>query len=290
MKNANLTKSHHPSWLKVPLPAGQNFHQVRKLVRDHHLNTVCHDAHCPNIGDCWNKQTATFMILGKICTRNCHFCAITSGKPSDIDQAEPIRIAEAVAHLKLKYAVITSVTRDDLPDGGADIFVETIQQIRKHTNDCKVEILIPDLQGNSSALQLIIDAKPDVLNHNLETIPRLYPKVRPGADFQRSIHVLKMAREAGLITKTGLMLGLGETNLEIFGIMHYLQQIQCQIITLGQYLQPSPLQLPIARYVSPEEFQCFREYGLTLGFRHIESGPLVRSSYHASTYGNNKLN
>jgi lipoic acid synthetase len=276
-------RARHPRWLKVPLPAGKNYHDVRKLVKQHHLHTVCQSAHCPNIGDCWGQRTATFMILGDICTRNCRFCAVTSGPPQALDRDEPRRVAEAVKKLSLRYVVITSVTRDDLPDGGAAIFAATIREIRKAVPACHVEVLIPDFNGSESAISAVIEASPDVLNHNVETVPSLYPTVRPEADYYRSIKVLQFAKHQGMITKTGLMLGLEETNDEVVAVMHDLREVDCDIFTLGQYLQPSSAHLPIDRYVSPMEFNQLKNIGKKMGFRHVEAGPLVRSSFHAES-------
>jgi len=276
-------RARHPRWLKVPLPAGKNFHDVRKLIKQHHLHTVCQSAHCPNIGDCWGRRTATFMILGDICTRNCSFCAVSSGKPLPVDRDEPKRVAEAVKTLLLRYAVVTSVTRDDLSDGGASVFADTIREIEQAVPTCPVEILIPDFNGSESALSAVIEAMPDVLNHNIETVPSLYPIVRPEADYHRSLRVLDLAKQQGMLTKTGLMLGLGETNDEVLAVMNDLREVQCDILTLGQYLQPSSAHLSIDRYVTPEEFDELKQIGIELGFRHIEAGPLVRSSYHAAS-------
>ncbi len=276
-----MPRARLPRWMKVPLPAGQNFHDVRKLVHQYQLHTVCQSAHCPNIGDCWSHRTATFMILGDVCTRNCRFCAVTSGVPASVDRDEPLRVAEAVKKLSLRYAVITSVTRDDLSDGGASIFAETIREIRRAVPDCLVEVLIPDFAGSPSALSLVIEARPDVLNHNIETVPALYPIVRPKADYRRSLTILQIAKQNGLTTKTGLMLGLGESDEAVIEVMQDLRRVDCDILTLGQYLQPSPRHLAIARYVRPSTFQRFARIGKELGFRHVEAGPLVRSSYHA---------
>lgn len=278
-----MRQARHPRWLKVPLPAGKNFQDVRRLIEQYHLNTVCQSAHCPNIGDCWSKRTATFMILGDVCTRNCRFCAIQSGIPGVVDNNEPARVAEAVAKLSLRYAVITSVTRDDMLDGGAAIFAATIREIKKAAPTCHVEVLIPDFQGFARALSSVIAAKPDVLNHNMETVPSLYPIVRPQADYRRSLRVLALAKQEGMITKTGLMLGLGETLDEVIGVMQALREVKCDILTLGQYLQPSQDHVLIDRYVTPEEFNRLKEVGLNLGFLHVEAGPLVRSSYHAAS-------
>ena len=273
----------HPRWLKVPLPAGKNFGEIRALVQQKNLHTVCQSAHCPNIGECWNNRTATFMILGDTCTRHCRFCAVKSGVPGELDCNEPERVAEAVKTLSLKYAVITSVTRDDLEDGGAEIFAETIQCIHHSVPGCRVEVLIPDFSGDADALGKVISAQPEVLNHNLETVPRLYAEARPEADYQRSLQLLQRAKAHGMVTKTGLMLGLGEQEEEVLQVMHDLHSVKCDFLTLGQYLQPSSAHMPIARYVTPEEFDQLRDVGLEMGFAHVESGPLVRSSYHAAS-------
>ncbi len=273
----------HPSWLKVPLPAGENFNAIRTLLKQQNLHTVCQSAHCPNIGECWNNRTATFMILGDICTRSCRFCAVKSGYPETVDFQEPGRVAAAVKALSLRYTVITSVTRDDLQDGGAFIFAECIKQIHQQVPGCAIEVLIPDFRGDEAALDIVISAKPDVLNHNLETVPRLYAQVRPQAEFECSMQLLKRAKDKGMTTKTGLMLGLGEEAGEILDTMVKLRAIDCDILTLGQYLQPSAEHLPIHRYITPEEFDDFKHKGLEMGFRYVESGPLVRSSYHAAS-------
>lgn len=278
-----MQRTRHPRWLKVPLPAGTNFHDVRRLIEQNHLNTVCQSAHCPNIGECWGKRTATLMILGDICTRNCRFCAVNSSVPGSVDSDEPMRVAAAVQKLALRYAVITSVTRDDLPDGGASIFAATIRAIHQTAPACRIEVLIPDFIGSIMALETVLAASPDVLNHNIETAPSLYPMVRPQADYIRSLSVLAMAKERGAITKSGLMLGLGETLDEVIAVMHDLQDIKCDILTLGQYLQPSSAHLPIDRYVTPEEFSRLKQIGMKMGFLHVEAGPLVRSSYHAAS-------
>lgn len=274
-------RSRHPRWLKVPLPAGKNFQEVRKLVEQHQLHTVCQSARCPNIGDCWGHRTATFMILGDVCTRNCRFCAVRSGIPQPVDGNEPKRVAEAVKILSLRYAVVTSVTRDDLPEGGASIFASTIREINKLVPGCGVEVLIPDFNGSEGALSIVMAAKPVILTHNIETVPSLYPWVRPGADYHRSITILQSAKIRGLITKTGLMLGLGESNEQVLAVMRDLRCVNCDILTLGQYLQPSPDHLAIDRYLTPAEFDQFKQAGISMGFRHIEAGPLIRSSYHA---------
>lgn len=270
-----------PHWLKRKLPAGENYTEISRLMKDQNLHTVCKSAHCPNVGDCWARRTATFMILGDSCTRNCLFCAIDHGDVQSLDTEEPLRVARAVKHLDLSYAVITSVTRDDLPDGGALQFARTIEQIRKVQPKCRIEVLIPDLQADVRALDIIFKSYPDVLNHNLETVKRLYDKVRPQANFERSLKVLHLAKSAGLTTKSGMMLGIGEQDDEIIKAMQSLLNAGCDILTLGQYLQPSKDQVEVDRFVPPEQFNRFKIIGLELGFRHVESGPFVRSSYHA---------
>lgn len=270
-----------PSWLKVPHRAGENYHNVRRLIEQHNLNTVCKSAHCPNIGECWGRRTATFLILGDICTRNCGFCAVKTGQPFEVDEAEPERVAEAVKALNLKYAVITSVTRDDLPDGGASVFARTIKALRKALPDCQIEVLIPDFKGEQAALEVVFQAKPAVINHNLETVPRLYKTVRPQADYQRSLGVLEYLKKRGATTKTGIMVGLGESTGEIREVMLDLRAIDCDILTIGQYMQPGAQHLPIQRFVDPSEFSSFKKEALALGFKLVESAPLVRSSYHA---------
>lgn len=272
-----------PPWLRVRLPAGGAYREVNSLLDNLGLHTVCEEAQCPNKGECFHSGTATFLILGDVCTRRCRFCAVPKGAPQPLDWDEPERVARAVETLGLQYAVITSVTRDDVPDGGAAIFAETIRAIRRRMPACKVEVLIPDFQGDDAALQTVIDAGPDVLNHNLETVPRLYPVARPGADYDRSLRLLRRAKEMspGLLTKTGLMLGLGETPDEVRAVMADLVGIGCDLLTLGQYLQPSRAHLPVERYVPPEEFTALAREGMTMGLKHVEAGPLVRSSYHA---------
>jgi lipoic acid synthetase len=270
-----------PEWLKVRLPHGPEYQGVRELVETHNLHTVCQEARCPNLGECWGRRTATFMILGDICTRSCGFCAIKTGKPQGLDWDEPYRVADAVAKLKLRHAVITSVNRDELPDGGAGIFAETIRQIRKRVPGCRIEVLIPDFRGSYEALRLVIDARPDILNHNTETVPRLYRTVRPQGRYDWSLQLLDRAKRHGMVTKTGLMLGLGETLDEVRQVMHDLRTVSVDILTLGQYLQPTKQHLPVVRYVTPAEFRILKEEGLAMGFRYVESGPLVRSSYHA---------
>lgn len=272
-----------PSWLRAKAPVGENFHNLKKLARGLGLHTVCESAQCPNIGECWNHRTATFMLLGDICTRRCGFCAVPKGKPDAIDWEEPRRVAEAVATLGLKHAVVTSVNRDDDNIGGARVFAETIREIRKVTPDCRVEVLIPDFQGLDEALQIVLDARPDVLNHNTETVPRLYRVVRSGARYERTLRLLENAKKFSpkMITKSGVMVGLGETMEELVEVFRDLGSRGVDILTVGQYLRPSRDHLPIARFYTPDEFQYLKAEALRCGFRHVESGPLVRSSYHA---------
>ena len=272
-----------PSWLRAKAPVGENFHQLKKLARGLGLHTVCESAQCPNIGECWNHGTATFMLLGDICTRRCGFCAVPKGRPLPLDQDEPRRVAEAVATLGLKHAVITSVNRDDDNLGGARIFAETIREVRRVAPNCRVEVLIPDFQGIEEALQIVLDAGPDVLNHNTESVPRLYRAVRSGARYERTLKLLENTRKfsPGMVTKSGLMVGLGETMTELIDVFRDLAERHVDILTVGQYLRPSRDHLPIARFYTPEEFAYLKDEALRLGFRHVESGPLVRSSYHA---------
>ena len=273
-----------PEWLKVRFFGGENFQELKRIMRTLDLHTVCESARCPNMGECWEHRTATFMILGNICTRACGFCAVPSGKPLGLpDEQEPERVAEAVAQMGLRYAVVTSVNRDDQPDGGAHIFARTIEAIRARVPGCKVEVLIPDFRGDWAALETVVRARPDVLNHNTETVPRLYRQVRKGALYERSLELLRRAKEMSpaLPTKTGMMLGLGESRDEVLATMQELAAQQTDILTLGQYLQPTREHLPVARFVHPDEFAEYKVLGEQMGFRHVESGPLVRSSYHA---------
>lgn len=274
-----------PAWLRARMPGGPNHHQLKVLTNQLGLHTVCESAQCPNLGECWDQRTATFMILGDVCTRRCGFCAVPKGQPLAVDEDEPERVAKAVQTLGLEYAVVTSVNRDDRRDGGAEIFARTIRAIRAHQPGCKVEVLIPDFQGSRDALEIVMAAEPDVLNHNTETVPRLYKQVRPGARYEQSLELLLRAREMNpsMATKSGIMVGLGESTQEVVATLQDLARHRVQIITIGQYLQPSRDHLPIARYYHPEEFAEFRTEGLRLGFAHVESGPLVRSSYHART-------
>jgi lipoyl synthase len=273
-----------PDWLKVRLPGGDNYHDLKRIMRGLELHTVCESARCPNVGECWAHRTATFMILGELCTRRCGFCAVPKGKPAgEVDRAEPERVAEAAARMGLKYVVVTSVDRDDLADGGAEIFARTIQALRERIPECQVEVLIPDFRGSDEALEIVLGARPDVLNHNIETVPRMYPAARRGSYYQRSLGLLARSRELAprIPTKSGLMAGLGETFEEICQVLADLAAAGVEIVTIGQYLRPSGDQLPVARFYAPEEFSALRREGLRLGIRHVESGPLVRSSYHA---------
>jgi lipoic acid synthetase len=270
--------------LKAPAPVGDNYRDLKRLVEELRLHTVCESAACPNIGDCWNRRTATFMILGNVCTRRCGFCAVQKGAPLAVDYDEPRRVAEACAALGLKFAVITSVNRDDRKDGGAELFALTIRAIRERVAGCGVEVLIPDFQGSHAAMDIVLEAAPEILNHNTETVPRLYRQVRLGARYERSLDMLAYAKQSHpeIPTKSGLMLGLGETIEEVHAVMRDLRASNVDILTLGQYLRPSPKHLPIIRYVSVEEFAELKRLSLEMGFRHVESGPLVRSSYHAA--------
>jgi lipoic acid synthetase len=281
----NLTSASptRPAWLRAPAPAGQNYRELKELITDLKLHTVCESAACPNVGECWNHRTATFMILGNVCTRRCGFCAVQKGGPLPVDYDEPRRVAEAAAIMGLRYVVVTSVNRDDRKDGGAELFALTIEALRERIPGCKVEVLVPDFQGSEPAMKTVMDARPDVLNHNTETVPRLYRQVRLGARYERSLAMLRYAKELGPTTpvKSGLMLGLGETRDEVLQVMRDLAANRVDILTLGQYLRPSPKHLPIVRYVAPEEFAEYRKIGRELGFTHVEAGPLVRSSYHA---------
>ncbi len=272
-----------PSWLKVRMPGGQNYLELKDLMRSGQLHTVCEEAHCPNIGDCWERGTATFMVLGDICTRACAYCAVTTGKPTGLDLGEPVRLAETVERMGLKYAVITSVNRDDLPDGGAFIFAQCISQIRKRLPACKVEVLIPDFQGNWDAVATVMAAAPDTLNHNIETVRRVFHRVRPKGDFDQSLELLARAKaiDANAVTKSGVMVGLGETWDELVETMRELRAVDCELLTIGQYLRPSDKHVPMGRWYTPQEFDELAREAEALGFRHVASGPLVRSSYHA---------
>jgi lipoic acid synthetase len=270
-----------PAWIKARAPMGPNYERLRDMMRELNLHTVCEEAQCPNVGDCWNRGTATFMILGDVCTRACGFCAVKTGLGLPLDPEEPRRVADAVARLRLRHVVITSVNRDDQADGGAWSFAACIREIRARTPGCAVEVLIPDFKGVWSALDVVLDARPDLLNHNTETVPRLYRAVRPGARFTRSLDLLARSKAAGLLTKSGIMVGLGEEWGEVLDTIRAIRDAGTDILTVGQYLRPSADHVPLVRYYTPDEFAELRSFGLSLGYSHVESGPLVRSSYHA---------
>ena len=272
-----------PEWLKVRAPGGPNYIELKNLMRDNELHTVCEEAHCPNIGTCWERGTATFMILGDICTRACAYCAVTTGRPGTLDLDEPDRLADTVVRMGLRYVVITSVNRDDLPDGGAFMFSKCISEIRKRLSNCKIELLIPDFEGSWEALETVMAAKPDTLNHNIETVRRIFDRVRPKGDFTQSLELLARVKEIDpdAVTKSGMMVGLGETWEEILVNMRELRSVNCDLLTIGQYLRPSEKHIALAKWYTPEEFEELKQEGLALGFKHVASGPLVRSSYHA---------
>jgi lipoic acid synthetase len=272
-----------PGWLKVRAPGGPKYLELKQLMRDLDLHTVCEEAHCPNVGECWEHGTATFMILGDVCTRNCAYCAVAHGRPPKYDIEEPSRVAAAIGDMQLQHAVITSVDRDDLPDYGAYIFAETIRQIKQRLPDCSVEVLVPDFQGNEDSIRTVLDANPDIYNHNTETVPRLYKRCRPGGRYERVLNIFRTAKRIApsIPTKTGMILGMGETLEEVELVMRDLRDVDVDILTLGQYLRPSQSHIPMDRYVTPDEFRRLRDVGMAMGFRHVESGPLVRSSYHA---------
>lgn len=272
-----------PQWLRARFPSGPNYQELKRLMRTNHLHTVCEEAHCPNIGDCWERRTATFMILGSICTRSCGFCAIDTGKPQEYDVLEPGRVAAAVAHLGLRHVVVTSVARDELADGGAELFARTIRAIHRRVPGCSVEVLIPDFKGRRESLQEVVSAGPEILNHNTETVPRLHRRVRVQAKYERTLELLRRAKQMNpsMVTKSGLMVGLGERREEISSVMRDLRAARVDVLTVGQYLRPSQEHLPLERYYTPQEFEEIKVEGLELGFSHVESGPLVRSSYHA---------
>jgi lipoic acid synthetase len=279
--DAPPTFGRKPSWLKMKMPGGEGYWRLKQMVAEKKLHTVCESAKCPNIGECWSSGTATLMILGDVCTRACGFCHIKTGRPPTLDLDEPRRVGEAVAFMKLGHCVITSVNRDELPDGGAGVWAETLRQIRLQSPGTSVEVLIPDFEGNWDALQLVIDERPEILNHNIESVPRLYHKVRPQAKYRRSLELLKRCKDAGLVTKTGMMLGIGEEEADVELVIDDLVSIGVDILTLGQYLQPTAKHLPVDRWVTPDEFAYWKSFGESRGLRHVESGPLVRSSYHA---------
>ncbi len=282
-----MLERHHtrlPEWLRITHRTNERSKAVQRLIRKNNLHTVCSSASCPNRTECWNAGAATFMILGNICTRGCRFCGVSKGTPRAPDREEPNRVAHAVAALNLNYTVITSVTRDDLSDGGASLFAATIKAIREKRPECDIEVLIPDFKGSERSLGTVLDASPDVLNHNVETVPALYPTVRPRADYQRSLAMLASAHAAGALTKTGLMLGLGESIDQVKAVMHDLRKVDCSSLTLGQYLQPGKYQLPVVKYYHPDEFASLHEEARSMGFQHVAAGPLVRSSYHAEQH------
>jgi lipoyl synthase len=281
--DAPAPRGNRPPWLKVRFPQGPNYQDLRELMREQNLHTICQEALCPNIGECWENRTATFLILGDVCTRNCGFCAVTTGRPTGLDLEEPERLARAVQKIGLRHIVITSVTRDDLPDGGSSIYAATIARLREYVPGCGVEVLIPDFMGNWGALATVMDARPDILNHNMETVPRLYRRVRPKAIYEQSLELLGRAKELapGVVTKSGLMVGLGETRDELLETFGNLRARDVDVLTVGQYMRPTMQHLPIERYVPPEEFGELKRAALAMGFGHVEAGPLVRSSYHA---------
>ncbi len=270
-----------PEWLRVRLPGGANYQDVKSLMRNQHLNTVCEEARCPNIGECWNRRTATFMILGDTCTRNCGFCNIKVGIPNALDVDEPRRVADSVKELKLKHVVITSVNRDELTNGGAEIFSESVRLIRQFSPECTIEILIPDFKGEEQAFDIILQNPPDILNHNMETVKRLYHIARPQAKYKRSLELISWFKAKGSRTKSGIMVGIGEEDEEVLELLRDMKNAGCDVLTIGQYLQPTKMHLPVRRYVTLESFRLFKEYGLKIGFSIVESSPLVRSSYHA---------
>lgn len=272
-----------PSWLKVKAPGGENYARLKGLMKELNLHTVCEEAHCPNVGECWQHGTATFMILGDVCTRNCGYCAVSHGLPPRYDIDEPNRVAAAIAQMQLQHAVITSVDRDDLPDFGAFIFAETIRQIHQRLPGCSVEVLVPDFQGNEESIRAVLEASPEIYNHNTETVPRLYKRARPGGRYERVLEIFRFAKRVAphIPTKSGMIVGLGETMEELVAVMRDLRAVDVDILTLGQYLRPSDGHLPLDRYYTPAEFRELRDAGMAMGFRHVEAGPLVRSSYHA---------
>jgi len=279
---AESQRSRRPEWLKAKIPGGEGYAKLKDIIDTHRLHTVCEEARCPNMGECWHSGTATFMILGDICTRSCGFCAVKTGRPDyGLDWDEPRRVVDAVKLMSIRHAVITSVNRDERKDGGAPIFAETIRLIHSEVSGVTVEVLIPDFKGSEEALNIVLDARPDILNHNLETVPNLYRTVRPQANYLQSLEVLERSKRRGIVTKTGLMLGIGEKTDEVIEVMKDVRKANCDILTLGQYLQPTYKHLPVDRYAHPDEFKMLKELGLEMGFRHVESGPLVRSSYHA---------
>ncbi|HET6568306.1 MAG TPA: lipoyl synthase [Rhodothermales bacterium] len=283
--DAANVRGRRPDWLRVRLPYGETYRNIVDIIDTHQLHTVCQSARCPNMGECWTAGTATFMILGNVCTRSCGFCAVLTGRPDPgLDWDEPRRVADAVRLMGLRHAVVTSVNRDERKDGGAPIFAETIRQIREVQPGCTVEVLIPDFRGDRDALQMVLDARPEILNHNVETVPRLYRRVRPQANYQRSLEVLRISKAQGLRTKSGIMVGLGETQDEVLALMDDFAELGLDVMTIGQYLQPTKMHLPVEEFVHPDVFRWYKEVGEQKGIEHVESGPLVRSSYHAERH------
>ena len=283
MPEKRTSETRLPPWIKAKMPGGPKYMELKELMRKKNLHTVCEEAHCPNIGECWERGTATFMILGEICTRACRYCAVTTGKPNELDTFEPIRVAESVKSMNLSYCVITAVNRDDLSDGGAAIFADCIKRIRETSPHCKVEVLIPDLQGNWDALKLILDQKPDVLNHNIESTREIFPVVRAKGDYDLSLELLAKSKaiDPSIVTKSGIIVGMGEDTKQLKSTMQDLREVDCDLLTIGQYLRPSQKHLKTVKYYKPDEFEDLKQIGLNLGFKHVASGPLVRSSYHA---------
>jgi lipoic acid synthetase len=283
MPEKRTSETRLPPWIKAKMPGGPKYMELKELMRKKNLHTVCEEAHCPNIGECWERGTATFMILGEICTRACRYCAVTTGKPNELDTFEPIRVAESVKSMNLSYCVITAVNRDDLSDGGAAIFADCIKRIRETSPHCKVEVLIPDLQGNWDALKLILDQKPDVLNHNIESTREIFPLVRAKGDYDLSLELLAKSKaiDPSIVTKSGIIVGMGENTKQLKSTMQDLREVDCDLLTIGQYLRPSQKHLKTVKYYKPDEFEDLKQIGLNLGFKHVASGPLVRSSYHA---------
>ena len=283
MPEKRTSETRLPPWIKAKMPGGPKYMELKELMRKKNLHTVCEEAHCPNIGECWERGTATFMILGEICTRACRYCAVTTGKPNELDTFEPIRVAESVKSMNLSYCVITAVNRDDLSDGGAAIFADCIKRIRETSPHCKVEVLIPDLQGNWDALKLILDQKPDVLNHNIESTREIFPLVRAKGDYDLSLELLAKSKaiDPSIVTKSGIIVGMGENTKQLKSTMQDLREVDCDLLTIGQYLRPSQKHLKTVKYYKPDEFEDLKQVGLNLGFNHVASGPLVRSSYHA---------
>lgn len=284
MSELKTERERLPRWMKAQLPSGENYSKVKRLIADHRLNTICTSGNCPNKGECWNAGTASFMILGDKCTRNCRFCYVQNDVPDPVDWLEPLRLAKTIKTLALKHCVVTSVTRDDLPDGGAEFWAATIRKIKELNPETTIETLIPDFNANAEHLQKVIDAAPDVISHNIETVRRLTPKVRSTARYDRSLKVISLISEAGIVSKSGIMVGLGETETEVLQAMDDLRQAGCRVLTIGQYLQPDSNLMPVQEYITPEQFEKYRQEGMKRGFSYVESSPLVRSSYHAERH------